>query len=154
MGLLDQAIREHLELKRRRGGDPSAIAREEREALAPGLADEPADERAHIAGEEPLDSEVSSPSTAMPIASPAWDEHNPEDRVTGLPAGGQETAELDMQAVMEDHPDAADPGAPLAPQVDEPALAGDGGDASQDDSLEWEYPNETPCVNLWWRGVR
>ena len=32
MGLLDEAIREHLELKRRRGGDPSAIAREERDA--------------------------------------------------------------------------------------------------------------------------
>jgi hypothetical protein len=35
MGLLDDAIREHLELKRRRGADPGEIAREETEALGP-----------------------------------------------------------------------------------------------------------------------
>ena len=35
MGLLDDAIREHLDLKRRRGADPSEIAREEAEALGP-----------------------------------------------------------------------------------------------------------------------
>ena len=35
MGLLDDAIREHLELKRRRGGDAGEIARQEQEALGP-----------------------------------------------------------------------------------------------------------------------
>jgi hypothetical protein len=35
MGLLDDAIREHLDLKRRRGGDPTEIERAEREALGP-----------------------------------------------------------------------------------------------------------------------
>ena len=35
MGELDDAIREHLELKRRRGADPAEVAREEQEALAP-----------------------------------------------------------------------------------------------------------------------
>ena len=35
MGLLDEAIREHLELKRRRGADPTEIERLEREALGP-----------------------------------------------------------------------------------------------------------------------
>jgi len=35
MGLLDEAIREHLDLKRRRGADPSEIERLEREALGP-----------------------------------------------------------------------------------------------------------------------
>ena len=35
MGLLDDAIREHLELKRRRGGDPAEIERAERDALGP-----------------------------------------------------------------------------------------------------------------------
>jgi hypothetical protein len=33
MGLLDEAIREHLELKRRRGADPDEVARQEDEAL-------------------------------------------------------------------------------------------------------------------------
>jgi hypothetical protein len=35
MGLLDDAIREHLDLKRRRGADPSEVERAEREALGP-----------------------------------------------------------------------------------------------------------------------
>src|ERR1700722_230734 len=35
MGLLDDAIREHLELKRLRGADPSEVARDERAALGP-----------------------------------------------------------------------------------------------------------------------
>ena len=35
MGLLDDAIREHLDLKRRRGADPGDIERAEREALGP-----------------------------------------------------------------------------------------------------------------------
>jgi len=35
VGLLDDAIREHLDLKRRRGADPAEIERAEREALGP-----------------------------------------------------------------------------------------------------------------------
>ncbi len=35
MGLLDDAIRQHLELKRRHGADPSDVARLEHEALGP-----------------------------------------------------------------------------------------------------------------------
>ena len=35
MGLLDDAIREHLDLKRRRGADPTEIERAEQEALGP-----------------------------------------------------------------------------------------------------------------------
>src|SRR5258708_7361864 len=37
MGLLDDAIREHLELKRLRGADPGVVAREEQDALGPVL---------------------------------------------------------------------------------------------------------------------
>jgi hypothetical protein len=35
MGELSDAIREHLELKRRRGADPAEVAREEHDALSP-----------------------------------------------------------------------------------------------------------------------
>jgi hypothetical protein len=35
MGLLDDAIREHLDLKRRRGADPAEVERAERDALGP-----------------------------------------------------------------------------------------------------------------------
>jgi hypothetical protein len=142
MGLLDEAIREHLELKRRRGGDPSAIAREEREALAPGLADETTDDAAFAAPETPLDIETSTPDPALSASAPAPAGHRAEDSVADLAPGGQETAELDMQAVMEEDPDAADPGAPEPPLVDGPAVAGNGDEASEDDLLEWELPGE------------
>src|ERR687888_1709633 len=36
MGLLDDAIREHLELKRKHGADPDDVARQEQEALGQG----------------------------------------------------------------------------------------------------------------------
>lgn len=39
MGLLDEAIREHLDLKRRRGADPAEIERDEQEALGPARRD-------------------------------------------------------------------------------------------------------------------
>ncbi len=41
MGELDDAIREHLELKRRRGTDPAEVARMEHEALGPVVRGEP-----------------------------------------------------------------------------------------------------------------
>jgi hypothetical protein len=52
MGLLDDAIREHLDLKRRRGADPSEIAREESEALGPVRRGEPAEEVAAVAADD------------------------------------------------------------------------------------------------------
>ncbi len=52
MGLLDDAIREHLELKRRRGADPGEVARQESEALGDPRAPQPeADEVAGVAPE-------------------------------------------------------------------------------------------------------
>src|SRR3954453_12106645 len=66
MGLLDDAIREHLELKRRRGADPSELERQENEALGPARrgefarpegeappADAPPEEPAEPVAEEP-----------------------------------------------------------------------------------------------------
>jgi hypothetical protein len=44
MGLLDDAIREHLDLKRRRGADPAEIERAERDALGPVRRGPEADE--------------------------------------------------------------------------------------------------------------
>ena len=41
MGLLDDAIREHLELKRRRGADAGEVARQEEEALGDPRAPQP-----------------------------------------------------------------------------------------------------------------
>jgi hypothetical protein len=49
MGLLDDAIKEHLELKRRHGADPGEVARLEHEALGPARRDP-----APAAVEEPM----------------------------------------------------------------------------------------------------
>ena len=47
MGLLDEAIREHLELKRRHGADPGEVAAQEAEALGPVRRQEPVEVADH-----------------------------------------------------------------------------------------------------------
>jgi hypothetical protein len=96
MGLLDDAIREHLELKRRRGADPGEVERQENEALgakpqaefaqapeaepaeAAPEAEEPAEEPVAEAAEpvdageerEPFDVEASQPPAPTPDPEP------------------------------------------------------------------------------------
>jgi hypothetical protein len=120
MGLLDDAIREHLELKRLRGADPGLVSREESEAFGPSRGGEPAD-----TGDDIADS---------------------EDFAEDFPNVGQETAELDMRTVLEDEsdrdatsaePDAVAPGAPGAPSSEASRERG-----TADDSLEWEMPGD------------
>jgi hypothetical protein len=82
MGLLDDAIREHLDLKRRRGADPAEVARLEHEALGPvrrePVAESPAAEQP--AATEPEPAEHPHPAAEQLHA----DEHThvlaPEDR--------------------------------------------------------------------------
>ena len=74
MGLLDDAIREHLDLKRRRGADPSEVARLEQEALGPVRREpapdaEPADEH-HDAPHAP-EPAAAEPSAPAPDPAPA-----------------------------------------------------------------------------------
>jgi hypothetical protein len=74
MGLLDDAIREHLELKRRAGADAMDVARQEREALGGGGRSDP------LAEPPPEDepyAEVPRPAGARPYDGPYDDE--PED---------------------------------------------------------------------------
>jgi hypothetical protein len=66
MGLLDDAIREHLELKRKHGADPEDVARQEKEALGPGQRNE----FAHPAELE-TDAPEHPPQTAAPEEAPA-----------------------------------------------------------------------------------
>jgi hypothetical protein len=56
MGLLDDAIKEHLELKRRHGADPGEVARLEHEALGPARRD-------------PAPAAVDEPVAAAPAAA-------------------------------------------------------------------------------------
>ena len=94
MGLLDEAIRDHLELKRRRGADPGEVAREQREVLDAGP---------EARAEAPTGEEPSAPSVA--------DEHEPPvpDSSAELGVLDRETAELDMSTILADDVDAGPP---------------------------------------------
>jgi hypothetical protein len=138
MGLLDEAIREHLELKRRSGADPNAVEREEREALAPML---PAQALADMSDyeEEPEYEAEGTPHADVP---PADDGHRQVPSFADLAdAGQQDTAELDMQAAMDEG---------VGPSGAVPYAAPNGGSwpasyasqQPQEDSLEWELPGD------------
>lgn len=65
MGILDEAIREHLELKRRRGADPTEVERLEREALGPARRIQPDS----AAGEAPeMDGEAADHGLVADVA--------------------------------------------------------------------------------------
>jgi hypothetical protein len=137
MGLLDEAIREHLELKRRSGADPSAIAREEREALAPVLDDD-----VEVGDDESVPDGLDVVETLPAAAVPVQEFEVAEEVAIDFSTVGQETAELDMQALMEEDPDAADSAAPLGPIVDEPTPPPYSGAGSGGGAAEWGSPDE------------
>jgi hypothetical protein len=123
MGLLDDAIREHLELKRRRGADPGEVGREQHQAL-----------------EDPLDSEaerIVDPSSSGSVSAPEFDSAvTPQNML-------EETAELDMRTVLDQRADSANveamsagsTGAGLPVDREPEAAAGE-------EPLEWEVPRE------------
>ena len=142
MGLLDDAIREHLELKRQRGADPSEVAREQREALDAPVHEASAEDAALAepsASAAPL---VDPPAaSAPPVAAIPAD--SPTDTAPPARAGAPsdavvagETAELDMSSVLgEGHDDA--PGEAAVPDAS----------SAQEDSLEWEMPGEATAAD-------
>jgi hypothetical protein len=86
MGLLDDAIREHLELKRQHGADPDEVARQEQEALGAAerkaefaKPDEPAAEEPVATAQEPVDAgEEREPFDVDALEEPAAAEAQPE----------------------------------------------------------------------------
>jgi hypothetical protein len=131
MGLLDDAIREHLELKRLRGADPGVVAREEQDALGPvprrgeaAYGDEADDGPGAIHNDEAL---------------PAPDAESTADSVDSGPVG-QETVEINMEAELAsggdfDQSPTVQRDAHARP-VAHPASAR----TISDESLEWEVP--------------
>jgi hypothetical protein len=121
MGLLDDAIREHLELKRKHGADPEDVARQEREALGPGQRNE----FAQPAGEpelEPAAAEAADPVLAEEEGAPPAEDALPEGE-PGIPE--EPTAE---------HPAAA-PGYDEDPWLEEEA-----DEVPAEDALEQRPP--------------
>ncbi len=103
MGLLDEAIREHLELKRRRGADAGEVSREESEALAPiRRSDDGAPE---ISPAEPPRDEHDAPRPPPP--QPPRDEPLPAWAQEAAPPAPAPAAE--DSAAAESHPPIAPP---------------------------------------------
>jgi hypothetical protein len=124
MGLLDDAIREHLDLKRRRGDDPAEIARLEHEALGPVRREpEPAQEPEPPAPEPHAD-EPAGPAEQQP-APVAEAPEQPDPRHSDIVH--QPTTEFrvedhpdedDLELFVDEEPDAA----PAAGEPDESVL--------------------------------
>ncbi len=139
MGLLDEAIREHLELKRRRGADPSAVAREERDALESSVAyaAQPADANGEDTGEHGHGEDVHF--------VPGDDADELPGQLAEHSTVGQDTAELDMQAVIDEQPEAKwAPSAadPVADGIDASAYDREAPPAQAPDWLEDEVDGE------------
>ncbi|HEY5286478.1 MAG TPA: hypothetical protein VIJ50_05190 [Solirubrobacteraceae bacterium] len=124
MGLLDDAIREHLELKRLRGADPGLVAREERDALGPvPRRDDDAEKSGAIHAE----------------ALPPIDATSTADLVDSASVG-QETVEINMEAELASENDFDSTSAPDRDARARPVAHPGSTRAISDESLEWEVP--------------
>jgi hypothetical protein len=132
MGLLDDAIREHLELKRRRGADPGAVAREERDAL--GLVHR--DEADRNEGMDTRSSAVADDREALGAVD------SPRGASSADSASrGQETVEINMEAELAaERGPAAHANTDLDARV-MPVTRPGGARAMSDESLEWDAPD-------------
>jgi hypothetical protein len=109
MGLLDDAIREHLELKRKHGANPEDVARQEQEALGPGQRNEFAQPEV-AAQAEPEPEAESAPLEAPEAAAPPEFELPPAP-VDELPEG--------EPGIPEEPPSAQAPGYDEDPWLDD-----------------------------------
>jgi hypothetical protein len=105
MGLLDDAIREHLELKRLRGADPSEVARDERAALGPP-DDAVADEASPIDYEEEELDPDEEPSDADGVGGADGETAPSPDAAP--PRSSEETMEVDMRTIIDAEADDSD----------------------------------------------
>jgi hypothetical protein len=109
MGLLDDAIKEHLELKRRHGADPGEVARLEHEALGPARRD-------------PAPAAVDEPVAAAPAAAPVADDDlfiDDADEHDEVPA--EERLEAPIHHVQREREPEPEPVAREAPAAEPPA---------------------------------
>jgi hypothetical protein len=150
MGLLDDAIREHLELKRRRGADPGEVARQEQEALgdpraqaAPAEAEEgllPEDAPVPAGGED-------EPAAVAVIADEPDEAPEPVLEEPALPEPEEDEPWLEDEPLVEE-PRAPEPEPePEPPTAEQPASA-----PSDEDVLEEtpEFLQETPEHDRLW----
>jgi hypothetical protein len=180
MGLLDDAIREHLELKRRTGADPEEVSRQEREALGPVVRGEElvtditsgdgegvsSEYEAHGPDFGAYDhAEAFQPGVELEAhadefeALPEESDHGAAERapVSPPPHAGQPTEEFDVEAIhaAEERPPARaaepTPPKPAEPEREQAAHAAPGSDGEHDVLEETpDFLQETPEHDRLW----
>src|SRR5688572_3559193 len=138
MGLLDDAIREHLELKRRHGADPGEVERQEREVLG-GVPQ--AGEFAQPEADEPPADESVAETDLEPAAEPvdAGEEREPFD----IEALEPETRVAESDARLEEERDEVPAEESLAPPPPEDPLGEQPAEASPEEPAE-DVLEDTP----------
>ena len=131
MGLLDDAIREHLELKRRRGADATEISRQESDALGPvrrspegvpDLSDLPP-----LEGQQPAEAAGAAPEAPAPWAEETTVHTPPQAELAGPPLPPAATAPPTEPPVYEPPP------VPAAPEPVSPPPAAEQAPAEADE---------------------
>jgi hypothetical protein len=162
MGLLDEAIRDHLDLKRRRGADPADIERAEREALGPVRRDPfehgPDDFESAMPDERPraYDHEEELYDDDGYGAEEEWEDEfeegpgEPPLAPGEMPEGAQE--ELSDPTTVLDHESLEEPQSPIAEEravpPSPPAEVGAGDETMQydvEEALASEEPRTRPA---------
>jgi|SRR5829696_2866662 len=161
MGLLDDAIREHLDLKRRRGADPDEVARLEHEALgpvrrepaaAPEAADHthvlPPEERHEGAHGDPLRAAAHHEQQPMPQPAHEPEADEPQPQQEAAKSHGDQLLQPTTEFRVEDHHDDDEPSAPEPVREREPEPAPD----AAEDVLEEtpQFLQETPEHDRLW----
>jgi hypothetical protein len=159
MGLLDDAIREHLELKRRRGADPEEIARLEDEALGdprsgefvrpdgdadPAPVAEPVAHEADVPDPEPVPEFDAAPEPAVAAPPPPEPAPEPHDEPEPALAPPSWLDDDDPQPTAAFTPPDVEPEPEIVRPDDEPG--------SDEDVLEEtpEFLQETPEHDRLW----
>jgi hypothetical protein len=159
MGLLDDAIKEHLELKRKRGADAEEVARLEQEALGPPQRGEFAPASAPAEPDEPAAVVADAPAedVAAPDSEPVAPEEppaEPDPEPDAEPGAHAAPAWLDDDEPSEE-PEEAPEDEPVIvdqPTVEYTAPAEPGSNGDGDDVLEEtpDFLQETPEHDRLW----
>jgi hypothetical protein len=132
MGLLDDAIREHLELKRLRGADPGAVAREEQDALGPVRRERETGHGGQQDNEEKASQDTDESSSSDSESTPVGDSSTV----------GQETVELNMDLELNAGTDSGHESQAAHEERSAPVSRPAHTQASTEESLEWEMPDD------------
>jgi hypothetical protein len=122
MGLLDDAIREHLELKRRHGADPEEVSRQEREALGAPAQAEFAQPAAPGAAAPPDAGDEAAAEVDAELREPEPESEPPpldDDEPAAVAAGEPEEDPWFPDDVQEEEPPPAQEAVPADPEGDD-----------------------------------